>query len=156
MKREAVTAVDPARVASTTVPCGPADATRAPERGRPCDWRGLRGRLRASSSWALAIASTPALRAASTGSIASCEAVQAIVTHLERFPVTRARAACARAHFVANYTYQGVRNILQRALDLQPPLLATPPPPANDVALRFARPSASWALRIKEVSGESA
>ena len=88
--------------------------------------------------------------------LSQLRAVQAIVTHLERFPVVRARAACARAHFFANYTYQGVRNILQRALDLQPPPLAAPPPPANDVAPRFARPSASWALRIKEVSGESA
>jgi len=38
------------------------------------------------------------------------------------------RAACARAHFFANYTYQGVRNILQRALDLQPlPVLVAQP-----------------------------
>ena len=83
--------------------------------------------------------------------------VQAVVTHLEKFPVARARAACARAQFFANYTFQGLRNILQRALDLQPPpALASPPPPANDVAPRFARPLASWALRIKEVSGEPA
>jgi len=89
--------------------------------------------------------------------LSQLRSVQAIVTHLERFPVARARAACARAHFFANYTYQGVRNILQRALDLQPPpVLAAPPPPANDVTPRFARPSASWALRIKEGSGESA
>jgi hypothetical protein len=89
--------------------------------------------------------------------LSQLRAVQAIVTHLERFPVARARAACARAQLFANYTYQGVRNILQRALDLQsPPVLAAPPPPANHVAPRFARPSASWALRIKEVSGESA
>ncbi len=89
--------------------------------------------------------------------LSQLRAVQAIVTHLERFPVARARAACVRAQFFANYTYQGVRNILQRALDLQPPpVLAAPPPTANDVTPRFARPSASWALRIKEVSGESA
>ncbi len=89
--------------------------------------------------------------------LSQLRAVQAIVTHLERFPVARARAACARAQFFANYTYQGVRNILQLALDLQPPpVLAATPPPANDVTPRFARPSASWALRIKEVSGESA
>ena len=78
--------------------------------------------------------------------------VQAIVTHLERFPVARARAACARASFYANYTYQGVRNILQRALDFQPlPVAASPPSPANDVAPRFARPSASWALHMRRV-----
>ncbi len=82
--------------------------------------------------------------------------VQAIVTHLEKFPVARARAACARASFFGNYTYQGICNILRRALDLQPmPVSATPPSPANDVAPRFARGSASWALRIQEVSRES-
>jgi len=89
--------------------------------------------------------------------LSQLRAVQAIVTHLERFLVARARAASARAQFFANYTYQGIRNILQRALDLQPPpVLSAPPPPANDVTPRFARPSASWALRIKEVSDESA
>ena len=89
--------------------------------------------------------------------LSQLRAVQAIVTHLEKFPVARARAACMRAGFFANYTYQGVRNILQRALDLQPVPLSLPPPSAaNDIAPRFARPSASWALRIKEVSGESA
>ncbi|HET8937310.1 MAG TPA: IS21 family transposase [Polyangiales bacterium] len=46
--------------------------------------------------------------------------VQAIVTHLEKFPEQRARAACARARFYANYTYPGIRNILRKALDLQP------------------------------------
>jgi hypothetical protein len=46
--------------------------------------------------------------------------VQAIVTHLEGFPPHRAVAACRRARFFANYSYQGIRNILKRALDLQP------------------------------------
>ena len=32
---------------------------------------------------------------------------------------------------------------------------SSPPSPANDVAPRFARPSASWALHIQEVSRES-
>ncbi len=88
--------------------------------------------------------------------LSQLRAVQAIVTHLEKFPVARARAACTRARFFANYTYQGIRNILQRALDLQPlPVSTVAPSPANDVAPRFARPSASWALRIQEVSRES-
>jgi hypothetical protein len=88
--------------------------------------------------------------------LSQLRAVQAIVTHLEKFPVARARAACARASFFANYTYQGVRNILQRALDFQPlPVAASPPSPANDVAPRFARPAASWGLHIQEVSRES-
>jgi transposase len=46
--------------------------------------------------------------------------VQAIVTHLERFPVERARAACRRASFYGATTYQAVRDILRRGLDLQP------------------------------------
>lgn len=81
--------------------------------------------------------------------------VQAIVTHLEKFPNARADAACARARFYANYTYQGVRNILRRELDVQPlPVSGASPSPANDVAPRFARPSASWTLHIQEVSRE--
>ena len=46
--------------------------------------------------------------------------VQAIVTHLETFPVERARAACLRASFYANFSYKGIKTILSRALDLQP------------------------------------
>lgn len=88
--------------------------------------------------------------------LSQLRAVQAIVTHLEKFPPPRARAACVRAHFFANYTYQGIRNILQRALDLQPLPVTTPPSPANDVAPRFARPHEAWALRIQEVSREPA
>ena len=67
--------------------------------------------------------------------------------------MTRARAACVRASFFANYIYQGVRNILQRALDFQPlPVATSLSSPANDVAPRFARPSASWTLHIREVN----
>lgn len=43
-----------------------------------------------------------------------------IVTYLEQFPPYRARAACARARFFANYTYQGIKRILTKALDQQP------------------------------------
>lgn len=61
-------------------------------------------------------------------------AVQAIVTHLEKFPTVRARAACGRAHLVANYTYQGVRNILHRA-SVASTVRALPP---------GARPGDTW------------
>lgn len=47
-------------------------------------------------------------------------AVQAIVTHLEKFPAERAQAACKRASFYGSYSYQAIKNILSRALDLQP------------------------------------
>jgi hypothetical protein len=51
-------------------------------------------------------------------------AVQAIVTHLERFPPERAEAACRRASHFGTFSYQGVKNILVRALDLsRQPLL---------------------------------
>jgi transposase len=46
--------------------------------------------------------------------------VQAIVTHLEKFPVERASAACRRARHFGAYGYQAVRDILRHALDFQP------------------------------------
>ena len=68
--------------------------------------------------------------------------VQAIVTHLETFPVERARAACRRAEHFASYGYGALKNILRRGLDLEPlpSLPATPPL----VAPRFARPASLW------------
>jgi hypothetical protein len=53
-------------------------------------------------------------------------AVQAIVTYLEKFPVERANAAARRASFYGSYSYQAIKNILQRALDLEPLPSATP------------------------------
>ena len=47
-------------------------------------------------------------------------AVQAVVTYLEKFPVERASAAARRASFYGSYSYQAVKNILTRALDLEP------------------------------------
>jgi len=46
--------------------------------------------------------------------------VQAIVTYLEKFPSERATAAARRASFYGSYSYQAVKNILTRALDLEP------------------------------------
>lgn len=46
--------------------------------------------------------------------------VQAIVTHLEKFPPSRAVAACERARFYGNHTYRGVRDILRKGLDQEP------------------------------------
>jgi transposase len=46
--------------------------------------------------------------------------VQGIVTYLENFPAERARAACARAQYYGNYSYQGLKAILRKALDLEP------------------------------------
>jgi hypothetical protein len=68
-------------------------------------------------------------------------AVQAIVTHLEKFPESRARAACARARFYGNYTYPGIKNILRKALDLQPlPTVTVADEQGTDAPrFRFAR-----------------
>ncbi len=62
--------------------------------------------------------------------------VQAIVTHLEKFPATRAIAACQRAQHFGSYQYRTIKNILRDGLDLMP--LAMPTSGALE-APRFAR-----------------
>ena len=47
-------------------------------------------------------------------------AVQSIVTHLENYPRERAEAACRRASYYGITTYQGIKNILTKALDREP------------------------------------
>jgi transposase len=64
--------------------------------------------------------------------------VQAIVTHLEGFPVERAEAASRRARFYGTYSYQGVKSILAKALDFEPLPVALVPTPAPHPP-RFAR-----------------
>lgn len=65
--------------------------------------------------------------------------VQAIVTHLEKYPVERARAACQRASIYGITSYQGIKNILLKALDLAPLPTAAPTTVWVDRP-RFARP----------------
>ncbi|MES1174038.1 MAG: IS21 family transposase [Myxococcales bacterium] len=65
-------------------------------------------------------------------------AVQAIVTYLEKFPVERATAAARRASFYGSNSYQAVKNILTRALDLEPLPTSRAQPMWAD-APRFAR-----------------
>jgi len=65
--------------------------------------------------------------------------VQAIVRHLETFPIERARGACRRASFYGSYSYVAIKNILKKGLDLEPlPSLVMP---TSDVLERprFAR-----------------
>lgn len=65
-------------------------------------------------------------------------AVQAIVTYLEKYPPERASAAARRANFYGSYSYQAVKNILTRALDLEPLPTSKAKPMWAD-APRFAR-----------------
>ena len=62
--------------------------------------------------------------------------VQAIVTHLEKFPVERAVATCRRASAHASYQYRTIKNILRDGLDLKP---VAKPTSAPLPAPRFAR-----------------
>jgi transposase len=64
--------------------------------------------------------------------------VQAVVTHLERFPRERAVAACRRARYFGTYGYRGIKDILRQGLDLEP-LPGAGAPTAPLAAPRFAR-----------------
>jgi transposase len=75
--------------------------------------------------------------------------VQAIVSHLERFPRERAEAACRRASHFGNFSYQGVKNILLRALDLEPLPAGAAPTSSPQESFRYAR-SAAELLHGKE------
>lgn len=70
--------------------------------------------------------------------------VQAIVTHLEKFPPERAQAAARRARFYGATTYQAVRDILRRGLDMDPTF--APPPGGPAWTPRFARDTRALAL----------
>jgi hypothetical protein len=66
-------------------------------------------------------------------------AVQAIVTHLETFPVERATAACRRASYFGCFGYGAIKNILRKGLDLEPlPSVVVPNGHPTDRP-RFAR-----------------
>ena len=80
--------------------------------------------------------------------------VQAIVTHLETFPVQRAEAAARRASFYGTFTYRGVKNILTKALDMEPlPRVALPA--SEGERPRFARSIDELLGARLEVVGES-
>lgn len=67
--------------------------------------------------------------------------VIAVVTHLKNFPTRRAEAACRRARLYGSYSYQAIKNILEKALDLESlpvrlsePNWDTPPTYARDIS----------------------
>ena len=66
--------------------------------------------------------------------------VQAMVTHLENFPPERGLRACQRARFYGNHTYQGLKDILRKALDLEPLPVQLSLDRARLAKPRFARP----------------
>jgi transposase len=70
--------------------------------------------------------------------------VQAIVLHLESFPVDRAQAACRRARHYACYTYSAIKRILRGALDLEPS-------PAPQPELRGVLSSPRYARAIRDL-----
>lgn len=80
--------------------------------------------------------------------------VQAIVTHLEKFPPERAAAACRRAAFYGSYRYVTIKNILTQALDFEP--LPTTKTDAQwaDGPPRFARDVRELARHSMEVTRE--
>ena len=80
--------------------------------------------------------------------------VQAIVTHLEGFPVERARAASIRASFYGVTSYGGLKNILKHALDREPLPHAVIPRSGVLEAPRFARNVAELMDAPVEVSDE--
>ena len=75
--------------------------------------------------------------------LSQLRAVQAIVTHLETFPVERARAACRRAEHFGSYGYAAVKSILRRGLDLEP-LPDSGPAGSSLASPRFARARTHW------------
>ena len=65
--------------------------------------------------------------------------VQAIVTHLETFPVERAEGASRRARFFGTYSYKGIKTLLSKALDLEPLPQVVLPHQDQAETPRFAR-----------------
>jgi transposase len=77
--------------------------------------------------------------------------VQAVVTHLEKFPRSRAENACRRARFFGVTSYQGIKEILRKALDLEPlPDTLFPRPSEPGCEPRFVRPIAQMLLAHQE------
>jgi hypothetical protein len=82
--------------------------------------------------------------------------VQAIVTHLEKFPPERAQAACRRASYYGNLSYQGVRDILRRGLDFEPSPMVTASPAWKGAPPRFARDIRLLAtMRLSSAGGDN-
>jgi transposase len=80
--------------------------------------------------------------------------VQAIVTHLETFPRSRADAAVRRASAYGNLSYQGIRRILRDALDLLPLPDEQTTRYGRLTSPRFARSGTDYHTTTREVPHE--
>lgn len=75
---------------------------------------------------------------ASDDVICQLRKVQAVVVHLEGFPIQRAEAAAQRALFYGTYNYRSIKQILAQGLDFESlPATVTASPPMQNP--RFAR-----------------
>jgi transposase len=77
---------------------------------------------------------------------------QAIISHLERHPRERAEGASRRASHFGTFTYQGVKNILVRALDLEPLPAGAALPGSPQESFRFARSAAELLHHMEKTS----
>lgn len=79
--------------------------------------------------------------------------VQAVVTLLEGYPRERANNACKRARHFGLRDYRGLKDILKKALDLEPlPLPLIPPPATPQTTPRFARSPSQLLASFLKVS----
>ena len=79
--------------------------------------------------------------------------IQAVVTLLEGHPRERADNACKRARHFEIRDYRGIKDILKKALDLQPlPPPQIPLPLAPAATPRFARPTSQLLASFQKVS----
>ena len=81
-------------------------------------------------------------------------AVAAMIRHLEKVPPERARAACVRASFFANFQVRGLKGILDKGLD-QEPLPKTCMSPHWVSNPRFARAATDFLQRMEVTSEPS-
>jgi len=87
------------------------------------------------------------------GALSPLRTIQAVLTLLEGHPPERANNACRRARHFEIRDYRGIKDILKKALDLQPlPQVSLPLPPAP--APRFARPTSQLLASFLKVSHE--
>jgi transposase len=121
----------------------PAHRHRLVERGEVY-WVALADKLHPDvGTWARALM-------ASDRELSKLRELQAAVSLLERYPPCRARAAALRASHFGNFSYQELRRILNRALDLEPLPGAAEAPVGVLRHARYSRSPDSYQLTCTE------